>query len=35
MKAVHQSTAVVSECFVRINLSDAGKQIAKTYGYVP
>ena len=34
MKAVHQPTGVVSECFAKINLSDAGKQIARTYGNV-
>lgn len=28
MKAVHQPTRVVSECLVKINLPDAGKQIA-------
>ncbi len=35
MKAVHQPTGVVSECIVKIHLSDAGKQIARTYGKVP
>ncbi len=30
MKAVHQPTGVVSECFAKINLSDAGKQVART-----